>query len=400
MNLVKRSSILRKNILMCNYIIQILIVTFFSFALSACSKPYGSSEIFEDGQHSTNPFFGLRDIVRQDGAKVIWVHGMCSHNKQWAKKRHDRLVSITNATRLSKPYGTLVTSSNGAYRVEYKDVVEGQLLETRYLVWSPLTMKAKQPLEIDTSGEVIQARINKSLKKNLMNDCLADAVAYLGKPGDEIRRWMKGEVCNILGGHISSSDRCNLSRQYNKKPVLLVSESLGSIMLSDAANAIWDETSKSKKEELASRLSDVQMMFLIANQIPLLKVANYDRNSIRSTADQNIPELVQLLSKARRLNQAYDTSNKRGSLRVVEFTDPNDLLSYRLEKSINYPKDVLLTNVTVSNAYTYFGLLENPIDAHCGYAWNKYVLRIIVDGYDGQKTKPIGVNVKKNSCLK
>lgn len=64
-------------------------------------------------------------------------------------------------------------------------------------------------------------------------------------------------------------------------------------------------------------------------------------------------------------------------IRIGTFTDPNDLLSYRLnEYAIPYT-DVLVTNVIVSNAPAYLEIVQRPDYAHYGYG-----LESIRDGYD------------------
>jgi hypothetical protein len=57
-------------------------------------------------------------------------------------------------------------------------------------------------------------------------------------------------------------------------------------------------------------------------------------------------------------------------IQIVAFTDPNDLLSYRLTPEAVGNDGVQMANVIVSNAPTYLGFLERPDTAHCGYAGN------------------------------
>jgi hypothetical protein len=54
---------------------------------------------------------------------------------------------------------------------------------------------------------------------------------------------------------------------------------------------------------------------------------------------------------------------------VVAFTDPNDLLSYFLQGGDDtLTQHYRVADVLVSNAYTYFGIFENPVSAHVSYA--------------------------------
>jgi hypothetical protein len=69
-------------------------------------------------------------------------------------------------------------------------------------------------------------------------------------------------------------------------------------------------------------------------------------------------------------------------LQVVAFTDPNDLLSYRLQSFDGVPgQPVQLVNVLVSNAPTYFGYLANPA-LHGDYGSNPNVAKLLLYGSD------------------
>lgn len=380
-----------------NFISRFAMLVFSVFIMASCTSPYESGLVEEKGQISRNSFDGLIDVLARGDAKMVWVHGMCSHGEGWAQTRHRKIVSLTGGrTTGERTYH----SDNKAFVVKYTDEIKGNSLESRYLVWSPLTKSAKGPLTYDTSLDYHRASINEALKGQLMNDCLADAVAYIGAPGDEIRRWMKSEVCDAIGGQVSSSGACVLSNSYKRQPLLLVSESLGSIMLTDAVSEIWRSATPSQKGQTAQRLSDVQLVFLIANQIPILEVARHTRNKRSAVSLDQDMQLGRILSQARQqILRSADKQIPLNPLRFVEFTDPNDVLSYRLISGINFPSEVSLTNVTVSNAPTIFGLLENPIDAHCGYEWNAQVLGVILYGYNGNRIVPVTGQIEKNKCL-
>ena len=89
-----------------------------------------------------------------------------------------------------------------------------------------------------------------------------------------------------------------------------------------------------------------------------------------------------LLSRARR--QALPGA---GPMTVVAFSDPNDLLSYRIvpEHLAEDLKEFRVINVLVSNDTTYFGYLERPDTAHCGYPWNPHVFGMLARGISSRK---------------
>ena len=67
-------------------------------------------------------------------------------------------------------------------------------------------------------------------------------------------------------------------------------------------------------------------------------------------------------------------------LAVVAFTDPNDLLSYRLLPGRYAAPDVAVADVLVSNARTWLGLIEDPVAAHLDYLENPAVADMIACG--------------------
>ena len=66
--------------------------------------------------------------------------------------------------------------------------------------------------------------------------------------------------------------------------------------------------------------------------------------------------------------------------RVVAFTDPNDLLSYRLLPARYAAPDVAVADVLVSNAGSWLGMIENPVAAHLDYLDNPDVATLIACG--------------------
>ena len=132
---------------------------------------------------------------------------------------------------------------------------------------------------------------------------------------------------------------------------------------------------------------------MAANQMPILALADQRlpaRGQI-TKADaggyyqDSLAELI-AMKKARGSSRPGITMESRcgagtssQGIRVVAFTDPNDLLSYILvPATLAAPYDVV--DVVLSNDTTYFGLFENPGTAHGGYLSNREAMRLIVGG--------------------
>jgi len=75
---------------------------------------------------------------------------------------------------------------------------------------------------------------------------------------------------------------------------------------------------------------------------------------------------------------------------VVAFNDPNDLLSYILAPA-KQSGSYAVVDVVVSNAPTYFGLLEMPDKAHGGYPGNKKVQELMAKGHSSSGADTCGL---------
>ena len=136
---------------------------------------------------------------------------------------------------------------------------------------------------------------------------------------------------------------------------------------------------KAAGETVVRRLG---LIFMEANQLPILGLADQEIDSAaaRSFTASTVPE--ESLQRILRLKSGpqFNAISLTG-LTLVAFTDPNDLLSYRLQPSRYAVPGVAVADVLVSNATTYFGLLERPDTAHTGYGANPAVTSLISCGH-------------------
>ena len=190
---------------------------------------------------------------------------------------------------------------------------------------------------------------------------------------------------------------------------MISSESLGSKILRDALLCQEDlNTSKAKALVFESRL-----IFLFSNQIPLLNIGNAEAcntrqieskmramEQLKTVVPSEEPALPILTGGFSDIFKVFEMQPKEKSplfdfyplmdkskfpderprFTIVSFTDPNDILSYEVDKG-EY-EDNTVVNVVVSNDYTYFGKFENPDKAHRGYGDNKVVLKTLKCGFN------------------
>jgi hypothetical protein len=381
---------------------SLLIGVLIGLTLAACAQPYRSPVIVrEPGQQPTANFPGLKDLIIQGAgtdapAQALWTHGMCSHDQQWAYDRINRLEAVLGVPAIIRPP---YAEGDQPYYINATFNTPAGSLTVTFLIWSPMTRSYKASLDFDKPGPngdtnfpYTRATLNGELKTTLMNDCLSDAVIYAGKNGDPIRGAMRQAVCNFLGGVITTQQgvsACDLSGAKLDRPTAIVTESLGSKFIFDAVRTVWDEGQRApvRQAGLQRRLSAISTVYLVSNQIPLLDLAN------------PIPSAGSSLARFVAISNGRRRVNKVSALTIVDFSDPNDLLSYRLLPTTLDVRAAELVNVTVSNDNTYFGFLERPDTAHCGYAWNRDVIGMIASGYRAGEPLPTAPPFKSGQCL-
>ena len=376
--------------------IRLAFACLFGLGAAACAKPYDLPVVDGFPPSADASFPGLSHLLARDAPlRVLWTHGMCTHNLDWARGRKDMIVELLG---LPEGSGTFTPNSSGTFAT-YVASVDGAQLEIDFLIWSDLTQKYKDNLKFDapteSGGEQFlfeRAKLNGALKTGLMNDCLVDAVVYSGQNGEPLRQRMRQEVCKALGGTFGAEDTCDT---LGAPPVrlALVTESLGSKLLFDATRALRDKLATSGKEsELTSferQVGQTAAIYLISNQIPLLDQANpvpepaiakAPTTAAQAVPDSSLRGFLDIVQSGREGIQ-LDSARTLPAIPVVAFTDPNDLLSYRLVPDALGFADAQLVNMIVSNDWTYLHYVEHPGNAHCGYAYNSYVLGALIRGY-------------------
>ena len=332
--------------------------------LYGCSTPHRIPKIEYSGENTGKAFGGITSYAAQGDLRVVWLHGMCTHSINWALERDALISGTVRETMADAELSKSKIGGNQPYRVTLNHSVNGNSLEMRYLVWSPLNDRAKATVKSASFSKYQRADFNAVLKEGLIDDCFSDAVVYSGPAGDPVRSWVRGEVCDALGGSYSSSAGCRFRDNRDQLSTIFVAESLGSKILSDALISIWNLSKGRDKAEIERRLAEVQMVFLLANQIPLLSAATHSngRPALKmETSDTSLSPLVDLFARSRTAEKSRSfTEAPASQLKFVAFSDPNDLLSYPLVGGKHLPEGISIANVIVSNDTTYFGKLERP----------------------------------------
>ncbi|CAN7725481.1 hypothetical protein [Duganella sp. LjRoot269] len=354
------------------------VLLFFALLLSACSTPYRPPQVADAGA----AFPGLADLAAQSGGKradVLLVHGICTHDANWAGEVVGQLMQAVTAATTSAP---AVARADGGPQIQIVPAtVETPTGRLRFdaLIWSPLTTPLKRQLCYDQSGKSAicegappytpqRARLNARFKDGLIDDCLPDALIYQGVARDEIQRRMRDAILQVLAD----------GDGVPEVPLVVISHSMGSKILFDTLLRMTEEAPGSRPALVAQRAVDrLRFLVMAANQIPLLSLA--DQSIAAPGLSMSVPpdSLQRLLQK--RL-AARPRAGADQHLTLVAFSDPNDLLSYTMQTDKYAREGVTVYNILVSNAPTYFGLLERPDYAHLDYLNNPGVGRLIACG--------------------
>lgn len=199
---------------------------------------------------------------------------------------------------------------------------------------------------------------------------------------------IRDAMVNALTKVISDGDAATRAQRSAPGQIMLVSASLGSKVAFDAlAHMVEGRVSADTRAAGESAVSRLALVMMGANQLPILGLADQDISAagVRAEAERPGDSLATLLKARERQMRAIRAGPSAATstftdLHLVAFTDPNDLLSYRLQPSRYASMNVRISDVLVSNDNTYFGLLERPDTAHRKYDANPEVTARIACG--------------------
>jgi hypothetical protein len=396
-----------------------LLVLVAALPLASCTSPYSVPQVhFAKDQVQT--IVGVKQLLA-DAAEVdiVTIHGMCTHDGKWAKDEINQLAKQLGVAEDNDLQPIEVARSNAlVYKREVH--VDNSTVNIAAIVWSPILTPLKEGLCYDQSvktgvcasgderpdflkediksPEYVEQRatLNKAGKDSIMNDCLADAVAYQGQSREEISRQMQEAIlfAALPGETTLTPEELRKEAAKRDAPLVMFTSSLGSKVGFDALDAL----SKIEGNDKAAARGTVRRtinIFMAANQIPILQLADQtlsigpDKATMVGTPDDSLTRLlhqyradVQNYRGQKRLLQS--TTQPLAQPTIVVLSDPNDILSYSLRNYSHRPSYVTV-DVVVSNDKTWFGLLENPLSAHRDYLVQPNISDIVVNGYQVQK---------------
>lgn len=389
------------------------------WTLAACA-PMLVEPRLASNQPGPADFDGIDSLLTEQGLDVLLVHGMCSKDQDWARQALAELATLLNTslpTEMPKP--TVLGPGGIELHQATLQTTRGPV-RANAVLWSPLTRPLKQDLCYDQSHKSSicsppaldppapaygypRARLNRALKDMLLNDCLADALAYQGAAHEAFVARMQEALLQALdssGATTASATAAGKAQRLatRTEPLVVITSSLGSKMVFDALLDLVRRGDALQQSAARRTYDRIATVFMRANQIPMLALADtalqpapdkamaLRQPSARGAAPDPIAALEENRqrppprpSDARKAVAA--TATLDGRLQLVAFTDPNDVLSYVLVPGpIGQNANYRIVDVVLSTAPTLLGLVASPLDAHQDYDSNASVARFIACG--------------------
>ena len=268
-------------------------------------------------------------------------------------------------------------------------------LNVNYLLWAPLTEEIKCDLAKDEETAP-QKQAFASFARDFIDNKLGDVVLYGGTFRDNVMRpSVQAALCLVTGGTPSKNGKSCAAGPYSD-PTVIITHSLGGYMLMDA---IDDELRHENCDNAlgttaaAKILANTDYIYMMANQIALLDLStlrHYPRQPggarpVDAVAQRFANCWTAIKPKSPSLLQANGVEQPPEK-QIVAFSDPNDILSWRLRpKDLKVPRperrSVKLTDVYLSNGEFSIPLLfSDPTTAHTGYFDNQTVMNLMLCG--------------------
>jgi len=337
------------------------------------------------------PFEGLAAKVNETSGsggilRILVVHGMGIHPEGYSFPLITRAISLSHLNLYGPPERVEIRDKSHFYgALNIQSYASGtRKMKVYELTWSPTTEYIKRhQFEIDMQESRSRQLVNDALKQSLVDLSLSDAVLYAGTFREQMRYPIKVAINRMIADGFEDGDQ-----------IAMVSFSLGSYMLLDTIAAMAkpepnrDTTlQRNSMEELVAHTSQI---YMLANQVPLLELSNLEvptedrfRTATQPGTDvlERFIELKSIAVAGRKVPRAILTK-----FQVVSFSDPNDLLSYTLNKTnlaSNYPS-ISVNPVNVSmiiEPWSILGIVANPAVAHTNWDMDNRALDLLIFGY-------------------
>ena len=344
------------------FIISVLVL------VSGCSYT-NNLQIIEDKDQNNREFRGIVDIINQPGnTNILFIHGMGGYSSNNGKIDPCNVINDVRGAFGLEP----ATFNIPQWHCDNTFSTSGKTIHLRSMHWSDITFTRKNSLRhIDANPTFLENRaaITRQIKESLINNGFSDALMYTGVYQQKIIKRV-----------IESYSHINQINPGAK--VVIVTFSLGSAIMIDSLK----ELEMINKANLLKE--KVEIIYMMANQIPLIQIGTQPISTINTKdtpKDDFYTSLIPYLAK-------NGTKLDDKEIRIVAFSDPNDLLSYPLDANNMGELSSKYVNVAISVAdktfyvpfYKEKSSFVNYLKAHTGYTYNHNVKELLLNGNHSQ----------------
>lgn len=357
-------------------------------------------------------FLGDATVQQPRVLKLLKIHGIGEQQPGYSTRlqrnivqslglstmnQHSRRIGLRSPDFAGEPLGVLQVT-----RYQSRDGAR-QLLFYE-LTWSEITKGAKEALAYDTSGAYSyrRAELNAALK-TFVNSHVADPAMYRGAAGKRIIEsagqsfcWMsRHDWTSLPTDRALACDKLAPPITRASEKLAVITHSLGSRIVIDALQSevrqgkrLLDTLPAGRKRDNLKALhvwlqNTTLDVFMLANQLPLLQLG---------------VEAPEETGRQQAFCQPGGASYSRrlfSKLRLVAFSDPNDLLSYAIppDYADNYIDsrlcaEVINVHINVAEVIDLFGFgtLADPVTAHGEYENDARVIDLMSRGIGGTGT--------------
>src|SRR5215469_10214224 len=337
-----------------------------------------------------NDFEGLNAAASRSNSaggtlRILFIHGMGRYQPGYSEPLMQGIAARLNLsnTGLSRRITIRKESHNyGEINIANYSSPEGKKVRAYELTWSATTdaLKTKQ-FASDATYASDRVLVNRELKAKLVDDALADPVLYIGRYRSHMQFPIMRAIEAILHDYQSQDE------------LAIITQSLGSYMCYDTLLKMSrGERIMGEREYSADVVQDLightNYVYMLANQLPLLELSEVSNPlPLRPQSATALKALAEI----RRQNKPRARRQQPPapfSLHLVAFSDPNDLLSYPLDRTSISGNMIEYSNVVVSvERSAILGVFAWPMTAHTGHDKSKVVMDFLAFGHNGADSR-------------
>ncbi len=358
--------------------------------------------------------------------KVLMIHGIGTHHPGYSSQFAEGLtrgLNLTVTPRLVKEVDLRHPRRApgidlGHLTIRHffdKDRIHDLLFYE--LTWSPVTEGKKQAIAYDNSGEYSYRRagLNNDMKV-FLNNHISDPLIYGGKTRSLVLLSILQAYCWMAHGdwdqyadytdqYCDAGSSEEYAKQLAEDDYVIVTHSMGSRAAVDALEWAVEVVNSPESQQLLEGLGYLSensirnirsylsvyktkelQLYMLANQLPLLQLG------------QEEPEISGQIDQYCRAEGAHYDQRLLKKLRIVAFSDPNDLFSYAIkpqyaDQHMDSRLCPEITNVILNVAKVInvlgIGEVANPMKAHNGYQTDERVIGLITKGLGQGEADPV-----------